>query len=161
MATAPKKTASGSEDAYRELIHEVRNLSAAVALLHTIFVKRTVLYWLLGIETALVVVALTVAGIFIGIEHSNTNDLVNKLTDTCMVRNQQTDATKNYLASTVRIQAEAQHLNAVLLGKLSVHFSPAESAEAAKIQTDYLRTLNAYFKAQPADIPCKTFRGGG
>lgn len=152
-STPPPKKAAPSED-YRELIQEVRNLSVAVSLLHTIFVKRRVLYTILGIETAVVVIALIVMGVFIGLENAHQNSLVNKSTESCKVRNAQTDATKTYLARTVAIQQESQALNAKFLTGLNLHLSKADLAEAHKIQADYTKALNDYFHAQPQDIVC-------
>lgn len=161
MATAPKKASSGSEDQYRELIHEVRNLAAAVALLHTIFVKRTVLYWMLGIETVVVAVALIVGGIFIGVENAHQNALVDKTVGSCDVRNQQTDATRLYLQRQVALSNESQAITAVFLSQLHLHFTPAQQKQIAKITLEQRQNLNDYLRSQPKDIDCSKYKGNG
>lgn len=154
------KPTNGSEDAYRELIHEVRNLAAAVALLHTIFVKRTVLYWALGIETAIVAVALTVGGIFIAIENGHQNNLVDKAVGSCSIRNQQVDATKSFLTQEFIIQKESALLTAAYFKRLSVHLSPTETALAMKIQGDQNAALAKWYKDQPRDVDCTKIGSG-
>ena len=154
----PPQSSISPGDYTRELIHEVRNLSTQVALLHTIFVKRKVLYWILGVETFIVACVLVALSLFVANEHSNTQHLINKLVDSCQVRNVQVEATKTYLTRSVKINAEASAYNSELLSRLHIVLTPKEQAEGLRIEQDYIKSLNDYLKAQPTSVPCKNLK---
>lgn len=151
--TSPKPT-NGPDDSYRELIHEVRNLSAAVAMLHTIFVKRTLLYWLLGIETALVVIALTMGGIFISIENNNQNKLVDKSIGSCAVRNAQTNSTRTFLERENTIQRESGIIDAVIFSQLHLHLTSQQQALLDRINKEQAQALQDWHDSQPPNVNC-------
>lgn len=159
---APKQTpVTTPEDPYRDLIHEVRNLSAAVSMLHLIFVKRKLLYVLLGIETAIVAVALIVMGVFIGVENAHQNHLVAKTVDSCKVRNAQIDATKLFLKREFGIQAQSAVLTASYLKGLHLTQTPQQAKLAKQIADAQNKALHDWYAQQPTDVNCAGYRSGG
>lgn len=151
----PPQSQIAPGDHTRELIHEVRNLTTQVALLHTIFVKRTVLYWILGIETFIVASVLVALSIFVAHEHSTQQAFADRSFGSCQVRNAQIDATRTYLQRQLDLQQQSQGITASFLTKLHVQFSPAEQQEIVNLTIQSQKALRDYFVAQPKDVVCK------
>lgn len=142
-----------------ELISEVRVLTREVGRLHNIFVRRTVLWWVLGIETVVVVLALVAVFILSAVNHSNTQHLVSRFQESCKVRNAQINGTRRYITDNQNIQADSQKVTAELLGQLHITITPQEAKSFASIQKRYTDALKRYQKSQPKSIPCKVNGG--
>lgn len=138
-----------------ELITEIRALALQVRNLHSIFVKRTVLWWVLGIETVIVVACLIGLFAFASINHNDTSKIIAHAEDSCRVRNAQIDGTKQFITDTQKLQNEAQSINSHLLAQLGVRLSPHDQKLANSIQKKYTRVLKRYKDSQPAPLQCK------
>jgi len=152
--TPPSNGSNGDASLHRELITEVKNLNAQVGQLHTVFVKRKVLYIILGIESFIVVAALVAFGILLGIDHSNQNSFINKSFGTCQTRNAQNQATRTYLQRQLTLQQESQGITAAFLSQLNVHFTPAQQKQIVQLTLESQKALHDYFVSQPKPIDC-------
>lgn len=140
-----------------ELVVEVRALTAAVAQLHTIFVKRRVLFWCIGILSTLVLGLATVAYLNhrdVITQHRDVGRMITKLTDNCRTRNRQVEGTQTFLAREQRIQDESQQVSAQILSQLHLSFTPAQVQEQEDLARRAIQALQDWQASQPRAVSC-------
>lgn len=140
-------------DPERELIHEVRNLAASVALLNKTYLKKEdfdrrarVMYWISGIAAFLVITAIGSLFALEIVSNNHQNALVQRLTGNCQSRNSQSEATTNLINGLLGINAEA--------GQLNPHPSPVQR----HITLEYIGLLKHYENQQAKPVNCQALK---
>lgn len=154
MTTNPRKLSQSKTAAkvvdkqHLELVTEVRALTYQVRDLHNIFVRRTVLWWVLGVETILVVVAIVAIFMLSIGNHRNTQTVVNRLVDSCQVRNQQVLGTNHFITRIEALQTEAYK-----------HIPPQfQTKEQRHLEHEYTKALKEWKRSQPKPFNCTNYR---
>lgn len=144
----PPQSQVAPGDSYRELIHEVRNLTTQVSLLHTIFVRRKILYTFLGIELAVIAAVVAVLFVLVNTTNSHESALVAKIIGSCDNRNQQSLGTDRLIQDQLKInQEELNHLPKAQITPFVRH-----------IETEFVTSLNRWKDSQPAPVKCSEFK---
>lgn len=137
-----------------ELVTEVRALRISVRDLHTIFVKRTVLYWCIGVLSATLLLV-TGAGVYEWHAGNVRNDRqVDKLVQSCHSRNRTASGTNRFIRGNVALQDQSAKITGEILAQLPLHLTPAQELQFTKITAEEKTLLTQWEKTQPGPVPC-------